>query len=176
MEGEMRATVRTDTFISDAELARIGEDNPGWNVERIDGGVVMSPTDFRTELINARLGAALLVWGDAHGYLAFGSSGGLKLPNNDVLSPDGGLVSRDRWESAPEELREGYARLSPDMIVELASPSDSRPRLREKCERWHRDGAQFVVMIDPQNDTVETWGAPLPGLDIDWASFAQMRF
>ena len=55
----MQATVRTDTFISDAELERIGEDNPGWNVERIDGGVVMSPTNFPTELINARLSAAL---------------------------------------------------------------------------------------------------------------------
>jgi Uma2 family endonuclease len=59
--------------------------------------------------------------------------------------------------------------------VELASPSDSRRRLREKCERWHRDGAVFVVMIDPKHETVETWGTPLPSLDIDWASFARMR-
>jgi Uma2 family endonuclease len=176
MEGEMRATVRTDTFISDAELERIGEDNPGWNVERIDGGVVMSPTNFPTELINSRLSVALIEWGDRHGYLGFGSSGGLKLPNNDVLSPDAGLLSRDRWDSAPAEIREGYSRIVPELIVELASPSDSRRRLRDKCERWHRDGAQFVVMIDPQNGTVETWGTPLPDLDIDWASFAHMRF
>ncbi len=89
----MRASVRTDTFISDAELYRIGEDNPGWNVERIDGGVVMSPTNSRSDLINTRIAAALLAWGDRHGYLAFGSSGGLKLPNNDVLSPDGALLA-----------------------------------------------------------------------------------
>jgi Uma2 family endonuclease len=176
MEGEMQATVRTDTFITDAELERIGEDNPGWNVERIDGGVVMSPTNFATVLISMRLSAAILVWGDAHGYLAFGSSGGLKLSNNDVLSPDAGLISRDRWESAPEEIREGYSRIVPDMIVELASPSDSRSRLREKCERWHRYGTLFVVMIDPKDGSVETWGTPLPGLDIDWAFFARMRF
>ena len=42
----MQATVRTNRFISDEELYRIGEDNPGWNVERIDGGVVMGPTNF----------------------------------------------------------------------------------------------------------------------------------
>src|SRR5450755_2653370 len=100
MEGEMRATVRTDTFISDEELYRIGEDNPGWNVERIDGGVVMSPTNFGTDLINLRLGAAMLAWGDRNGYLASGSSGGLKLSNRDVLSPDGCLLSRERWETA----------------------------------------------------------------------------
>ena len=171
----MRATVRTDTFISDAELYRIGEDNPGWNVERIDGGVVMSPTNIRTDLINMRLGAAMLAWGDRHGYLALGSSGGLKLANNDVLSPDGGLIARDRWDAAPEELRDGYSRLVPDVIVELASPSDSRSRLREKCERWHRDGARFVVMIDPKDETVQTWGTPPADLDIDWAAFARMR-
>jgi Uma2 family endonuclease len=175
MEGEMQATVRTDTFISDAELYRIGEDNPGWKVERIDGGVVMSPTNFPTELINTRLSAALLAWGDAHGYLAFGSSGGLTLSNKDVLSPDAGLISRERWELAPEDVREGYSRVVPDVIVELASPSDSRPRLREKCARWHREGALFVVMIDPKDGSVQTWGTSLPELDIDWASFAHMR-
>ena len=175
MEGEVRATVRTDTFISDAELYRIGEDNPGWNVERIDGGVVMSPTNTRTDLINMRIGAALLDWGDRHDYLALGSSAGLKLGNNDVLSPDGALIAQERWDAAPEELREGYSRLVPDVIVELASPSDSRSRLRDKCERWHRDGARFVIMIDPKDQTVETWGTALPGLDIDWASFARMR-
>ena len=172
----MQATVRTDTFISDAELERIGEDNPGWNVERIDGGVVMSPTNFPTELVNARLSAALVEWGDGHGYLAAGSSGGLKLPNKDVLSPDGALVSRERWDAAPEDIRAGYSRIVPDAIVELASPSDSRPRLREKCARWLREGATFVVMIDPEAGSVETWGTPLPGLDIDWAAFARMRF
>lgn len=171
----MRATVRTDTFISDAELERIGDDNPGWKVERNDGGVVMSPTNFPTELVKLRLAMALGTWADAHGYLAFGSSGGLKLSNGDVLSPDGGLLSRERWDAASPEVRKGYSRIVPDVIVELASPSDSRRRLREKCARWHRDGARFVVMIDPEDESVETWGTPLPDLDIDWAAFARMK-
>ena len=171
----MRATVRTDTFISDEELYRIGEDNPGWNVERIDGGVVMSPTNTRTGMTNMRLGAAVLAWADRYGYLAIDSSTGVKLANNDVLCPDAALISRDRWDAAPEELRDGYSRLVPDAVVELASPSDSRQRLREKCERWLRDGVRFVVMIDPEAESVETWGTPLPRLDIDWAAFARMR-
>jgi Uma2 family endonuclease len=175
MEGEMRATVRTDTFISDAELYRIGEDNPGWNVERIDGGVVMSPTNTRTEVINVKIIVALAAWGERHGFVVLGSSGGLKLANNDVLSPDGALIAAERWKSAPAEARDGYSSLIPDVIVELASPSDSRPRLREKCLRWHHGGARFVVLIDPQDAIVETWGTPLPDLDIDWAAFAQMR-
>ncbi len=172
----MRATVRTDRFISDAELERIGEDNPGWKVERIDGGVVMSPAEFPTDLINARLSAALVEWGDAHGYIACGSSGGLTLSNRDVLSPDGGLLSRERWNAAPPEVRKGYSRIVPDVIVELASPSDSRTRLRQKCARWHNEGAQFVVMIDPESASVETWGTPLPDLDIDWLRFAKLSF
>ncbi len=171
----MRATVRTDRFISDAELYRIGEDNPGWKVERIDGGVVMSPTNFGTDLINVRFLAALVEWGDAHGYLPSGSSGGLTLANRDVLSPDGGLLSRERWNAAPPEVREGYSRIVPDVVVELASPSDSRTRLRQKCARWHNEGAAFVVMIDPETESVETWGTPLPGLDIDWHRFARMK-
>jgi Uma2 family endonuclease len=175
MEGEMQATVRTDTFISDAELERIGEDNPGWNVERIDGGVVMSPTNTRTGMINSRVTAALFAWADRHSYIAMDSSTGLKLSNGDVLCPDGSLISRERWEAAPEALRAGYSSLAPDLVVELASPSDPRHRLRDKCERWFRSGTQFVVMIDPQNGTVETWGTPLPGLDIDWGGFADTQ-
>ncbi len=170
----MRATVRTDRFISDAELHRIGVDNPGWNVERIDGGVVMSPTNTRSGAINARLTGALVAWADRHGYLALDSSTGVTLPNNDVLCPDGALLSRARWQAASEGDRAGYSRLVPDVIVELASPSDSLPRLREKCGRWQRDGALFVVMIDPEDGTVETWGAPLPELDIDWSAFARL--
>jgi Uma2 family endonuclease len=173
MEGEMRATVRTDRFISDAELYRIGEDNPGWNVERIDGGVEMSPTNTWSGVINARLTGALLAWGDRHGYLALDSSTGVKLPNNDVLCPDGALISLARWNGASEEAREGYSPLVPDLIVELASPSDVRLRLREKCRRWLRDGVTFVVMIDPEDGTVETWGTPLPDMDIDWEFFAR---
>jgi Uma2 family endonuclease len=167
----MQATVRTSHFITDDELIRIGEDNPGWHVERIDGGVVLCPTSWGTGPINAELISALVVWGKAHGYIALDSSTGVRMPNNDILVPDGSLMRREPYDAASDRELRAFAPV-PELVVELASPSDHRPDLQAKCRRYLMHGVQFVVMIDPEAGIVETWGTPLPGLDIDWSAFA----
>ena len=39
-------------------------------------------------------------------------------------SPDASLVRLDRWQALTPEQRRGFAPLCPDLVVELASPSD----------------------------------------------------
>ena len=58
----------------------------------------------------------------------FGSSTGLRLPDNSVLSPDATLVRLDRWQALTPEQRRGFAPLWAELVIELASHSDEGPR------------------------------------------------
>ena len=70
-------------------------------------------------------------------------STGFRLPDNSVLSPDAALVALDRWQGLSAEERRGFAPLCPDLVVELASPSDEGPRgltaLRQKMAAYQRN-------------------------------------
>ena len=49
---------------------------------------------------------------------------------------DTSLVALDRWQALSDVERRGFAPLCPDLVIELASPSDAGPRgltaLRQK--------------------------------------------
>jgi len=72
------------------------------------------------------------------GWKVFGSSSGFRLPDGSVAIPDASLIALDRWEALSAEQRRGFAPLCPDLVVELASPSDEGLRgiaaLRLKME------------------------------------------
>lgn len=92
----------------------------------------------------------------------FDSSTGFRLPDGSVLSPDAALVSLDRWQLLSTEARRGFAPLCPDIVVELASPSDEGPRglaaLRRKMEAYQRNGALLGWLMIPEQRAVEVWG------------------
>jgi Uma2 family endonuclease len=170
----MQATVRIDQHpISDAELAPVGADNAGWQVERVQGALVISPTGANAGRRNAALTARLFDWASRNGYVAFDSSTGFKVSNDDVLSPDGSLVLGSRWDSLSAEEQSGYAALVPDLVVELLSETDQLRQVREKCARWRSEGARFVVLIDPKTGTVEAAGDDVTRGEIDWREFTQ---
>jgi Uma2 family endonuclease len=156
----MFATVRLPAPISDFDLYRIGEENPGWKVELVDGAIYMTPTGLQSGRQNARLTGFLLAWADAYDYTATDSSTGYKLPNGNVLYPDGALVRNARLETLTQAQLDAYCVLLPDVVVELASKSDSLTAARKKCERWHREGVQYVILLDPKNRAAESWGDP----------------
>jgi Uma2 family endonuclease len=96
----------------------------------------------------------------------FDSSGGFRLPNGSVLSPDAALVGLDRWQALTAEHRRGFPPLCPDLVVELAStsgarPSDQGPRgaeaLRRKMDLYQANGAQLGWLLLPEERAVELW-------------------
>ena len=65
------------------------------------------------------------------------------------------------------EQRRGFAPLCPDLVVELASPSDEAPRgltaLRSKMAAYQANGARLGWLLIPHQQAVEVWpvsGAP----------------
>ncbi|MFM9103534.1 MAG: Uma2 family endonuclease, partial [Cyanobium sp.] len=85
--------------------------------------------------------------------------------------------------------------LCPDLVVELASPSDQGPRgltaLRAKLASYQANGAQLAWLLIPAEQAVEVWpaqgtaqrlegatrldgGALLPGLQLDLTAIWQV--
>ena len=133
-----------------------------------DGCVIaLTPTGSETGLRNGELLFQLKFYANrVGGWKVFDSSAGFRLPDGSVLSPDASLVRLDRWQILSLEQRRSFAPLCPDLVVELASPSDEGPRgvsaLREKMAAYQLNGARLGWLLLPQEQAVEAWPASGP--------------
>ena len=49
----------------------------------------------------------------------------------------------------------GYAEVAPDLVVEVASPSDSRREVHDKAHMWLGHGVRLVWVVHPETRTVD---------------------
>ena len=147
--------------VSDQDVVRVGERNPGWRVERIAGELILTPpSGWKSDSRSVRASVLLSNWALTAGGIVTGSQGGAKPPNGDLVSPDAAWVANDRWNALTPEEQEGFLPFAPDVVVEVLSQSDSLRHLRAKCARWHAAGVGYVVLIDPYHKQIEAWGKP----------------
>ena len=85
-----------------------------------------------------------------------------------MLSPDLSLLRRERWQTLSPEQRRSFPPLCPDLVIELASPSDEGPRgvmaLRRKMEQYQANGARLGWLLLPQERAVEIWRGGQQGM------------
>ena len=126
-----------------------------------DGTLIeMTPTGGSTSTRNTRLLMRLQLWADRQGgWKVFDSSGGFLLSDGSVRSPDASLVRQKRWLALSEAERDGFPPLCPDLVVELASPSDQPEPLRLKMASYISNGAQLGWLLLPRQRSVEIWSA-----------------
>ena len=128
-----------------------------------DGRVIaMTPTGSETGARNGELLFQLKLYTKrVGGWKVFDSSTGFRLPDGSVLSPDASLVGLDRWQALSTAERCSFAPLCPDLVVELASPSDEGPRgvsaLRQKMASYQANGARLGWLLLPAERAVEIW-------------------
>jgi Uma2 family endonuclease len=87
----------------------------------------------------------------------FDSSGGFLLPDGSVRSPDASLVRLERWQALSETERRGFPPLCPDLVVELASPSDRATDLERRMASYMKNGASVGWLLLPESRSVEIW-------------------
>ncbi|MEA5423098.1 Uma2 family endonuclease [Synechococcus sp. CCY9202] len=130
-----------------------------------DGRVIaMTPTGSETGARNSELLFQLKLYTNrVGGWKVFDSSSGFRLPDGSVVSPDASLVVLDRWQALSTAERRSFAPLCPDLVVELASPSDEEPRgvsaLRQKMASYQANGARLGWLLLPHQQAVEVWPA-----------------
>jgi len=155
----------SDVRLSPPQFAAVCRANPEAVLElAADGQLIhMTPTGGETGARNSTLlillGLAVRTAGLP--LKLFDSSSGFQLPDGSVLSPDASLVRLERWQALSPEQRRGFPPLCPDLVVELASPSDEGPRgltaLRRKMEAYQANGASIGWLLIPQQQAVEIW-------------------
>ena len=183
-----------DLRLSPEQFARVCDANPEAVLELTAHGqlITMTPTGGDTSVRNSLLITRLQIWALTQGgWKVFDSSGGFRLADGSVLSPDAAAVRLERWQALSPEQRRTFPPLCPDLVIELASPSDDGPRgetaLRQKMATYLANGAQLGWLLFPEQQAVEIFqaapqpptpvrlahatlldgGALLPGLQLD---------
>jgi Uma2 family endonuclease len=159
-------TLPWDLRLTPEQFERVCQANPEALLELAADGelIAMTPTGGETGARSLRLGQRLLQWADgpgAGGWMSFDSSTGFRLADGSVLSPDASLLRQERWQALTPAQRRGFPPLCPDLVVELASPSDDGPRgisaLRLKMDLYQANGASLGWLLLPHDRSVEIW-------------------
>ena len=91
-----------------------------------------------------------------------GSDSGVWLERDPdtVREPDIAFFSTER--APPGERVTGYAEIAPDLVVEVASPSDRRTAIDDKARMWLAHGVRLVWVVHPDTRTVDVHRAGVP--------------
>ena len=123
--------------------------------ELVRGAIhVMTPVSSAHGLVSMTVGYLLSAHVRKHRLGAcFGDSTGYALPNliDTVRAPDASFVRAHRLP--PEGVGGGFAKLAPDLAVEVLSPSESTAELSEKLADYRVAGTPMVWVIDPVRRT-----------------------
>ena len=164
-------------LLTAADLLRL--DGEGVRGELIRGVLCETmPTGQEHGEIVMKLGAVLLGFIEPHGLgRVMGSDSGVWLEHDPdtVREPDIAFFSPAK---VPAGVRvTGYSEAVPDLVVEVASPSDSRREVHDKARMWLSHGVRLVWVVHPETRTVDVYredrdattlseGDALDGLDV----------
>jgi Uma2 family endonuclease len=149
--------LRPERPMTDDEYFEFCAANDGLRIERMSDGeiIVMAPTGGETAYRNIDLSAQLHNWAKQNGRgKAFDSNAEFILPDGSALSPDASWIENSRLQTLTRDKKRKFIPLCPDFVVELTSPSDRLPQVRQKMEQWMANGAQLGWLIDADNKTV----------------------
>lgn len=143
--------------LTDEEFYQFCMDHRDLRIERDANHqiTIMPPASTESGFANSELTMQLGLWNREHRLGRTGdSSTGYTLPTGAMLSPDASWISHARWNALSDEDRRGFARVCPEFVVELASPTDRLADLLNKMEAWLEAGAQLAWLLVPSTESV----------------------
>ena len=158
--------------ISDEDVIRISDENPGWRVERGANGVLeakVTASKLHTR-VSFEIAGQLYLWNRAVGRIGVlcDSDGTYNLAdaegNTRSWAPDLSWISPERYEARTAADRDGHGfwNLCPDFVVEVGSPNESAEDRQARMEWWLRFGVRLAWLVDPWRRTVSIYR---PGRD-----------
>lgn len=149
-------------------------DDDGWRYELVEGVLVrMPPSSYGASKIAMLIGGALVSFVLQHRLgTVTGSDGGYILdprrPKQTQVAPDVGFVraERDIPLSAPASTAAFPG--APDLAVEVAAPTQSRPMMAAKAQRYLAAGTHLVWIVWPLRQQVDVWHPGDEGPSATW--------
>lgn len=152
--------------VSDDDLRRVSETNPGWQFERADdGALLVSPTSTPS---GAKSGAAFVqlhAYAMTAGGKAYDAATGFKTPQGGVVSPNAAWLAAQRVALHQDD--DGFWQVMPDIAVEVAGKTDTWPTVKRKIDKYVNDGAGYAVALNPSSREVYERGRPPAGFVLD---------
>ena len=142
---------------TDAEFLEFCLDHRKLRIERYQDGtiIIQQPAYTMMSMLNAEVSVDLANWNhNTNAGITFDSSTGFTLPNRVMLSPDASWIPWERWNALSPDDRRGFARICPDFVVELLSPTDRLTDTMRKMEHWLAAGARLGWLIAPATESV----------------------
>ncbi len=134
--------------------------NGDFCIERSAKGeiIVMSPAGGYSGYQSGEVFSQLSAWAaqDRTG-VAFDSSTGFRLPNGGMRAPDAAWVKLLRLKKLSRKDKEKFIPLCPDCVIEVASPTDTPARLREKMDEYREAGLRLGWLLLPASRQVEIY-------------------
>jgi len=134
----------------------------GNKYELINGELSMVPTGIEHEDIGATLLAALKRHVSEHKLgVVCGSSTGYWMKSGNLRSPDVSFISKARLKGHKRPPK-GFFRGSPDLAVEILSPSDTVENLHGKIVEYFENDTTLAWIINPEEQVVMVYHSPRP--------------
>ncbi len=141
------------TLLTAEDLLAMDEDE---RYELVRGELVAMPPSpgVRHANVTSNLVTFLTLHGQFRGLGKVFDNGGFRIERDPdtVRAPDVAFVVKDRLPQG--DLPEGYLDLTPDIVVEVVSPSDSARRIQARVADWLRAGARLVWVAYPDTKTI----------------------
>ena len=156
--------------LDDEQFFAFAQLNRDVRLERGPGGelIVMSPTGGETSNQNAEIVMQLRLWAKRDGTgTTFESSGGFRLPNSAIRSPDAAWVSHSRLAALTPEQWQRFLPLCPDFVIELRSRTDSLVAAQNKLVEYIANGARLGWLLDAPAKRVYIYRPDAPVQEID---------
>jgi Uma2 family endonuclease len=141
------------------EMEQMGEFSQG--LELLEGVLVEMPPaggghGSIASVIDRILGN--FVWQHKLGVVLAAETGFVVARNPDtVLAPDVAFVRAERVPPRESAEYAGFWHLAPDLVVEVASPGQTRDALAAKARRWLEAGTRLVWIIWPADRQIDVW-------------------
>jgi Uma2 family endonuclease len=147
----MNAPLTQDHYTPD-DLLRMSLD-PGY--ELLDGRLVEKPMGTQAGVVGSNMHGLIHPFVRAHslGFVIAGDGGYELWPNRPrVRKPDLSFVRRGRFPGDVVPI--GWAKIAPDLVVEIISPNDIADDVMAKAMEWLGVGVPLVWIVWPQSRVV----------------------
>jgi Uma2 family endonuclease len=142
----------TTQLLTAEDLLKMPDDGCRYELE---WGVLrrMPQPSVRHGRIILRMGRYLDLYADQNGGIVFTDGGVIVERGPDVVrGPDIAFVAAGRlppnWDFS------GYLSFGPDLVIEVASPSDERHEIEKRVAQFFAVGTRLIWYIDPETRTV----------------------